>query len=71
MNQIFLAWGLPMGSEWLIILAIIVLIFGGAKLPELAKGLGKAINEFKKAKDSDDKGAKSSEKNDEDQKKPS
>ncbi|MDK3162324.1 twin-arginine translocase TatA/TatE family subunit [Kamptonema cortianum] len=55
MNASMIAWGLPMGSEWLVILAIVVLIFGGAKLPELAKGLGKAINEFKKAKDGEEK----------------
>lgn len=37
------------GSELLLILAIVVLLFGGAKLPELARGLGKSIKEFKKA----------------------
>ena len=36
-------------SEILIILFIILLLFGAKKLPELAKGLGKGINEFKKA----------------------
>ena len=35
--------------ENLIILFIILLLFGAKKLPELAKGLGKGINEFKKA----------------------
>ena len=36
--------------ELLIILFIVLLLFGGAKkLPELARGLGKGINEFKKA----------------------
>ena len=35
--------------EILIILFIILLLFGAKKLPELAKGLGKGINEFKKA----------------------
>ena len=40
-------------SEWLIIALIIVLLFGGKKLPELFKGLGEAVKEFKKsAKDS-------------------
>ena len=37
------------GSELLIILAIVLLLFGGAKLPALAKGLGQSIKEFKKA----------------------
>jgi len=36
--------GIP---ELLVILAIIVLIFGGSRLPELGKGLGKAIRGFK------------------------
>ncbi len=35
--------------EILIIFLVIVLLFGGKKLPELAKGLGKGIREFKKA----------------------
>lgn len=37
------------GPELLIILAVLILLFGAKKLPELAKGLGKSINEFKKA----------------------
>ena len=41
-------FGLGTG-EILIILLIILLLFGAKKLPELAKGLGKGINEFKKA----------------------
>ena len=36
-------------TELIIIFVIILLIFGGKKLPELAKGLGKGIREFKKA----------------------
>ncbi len=36
------------GPELLIILAIILLIFGGAKLPALARSLGQAQGEFKK-----------------------
>lgn len=35
------------GWEWLIILAIAVLIFGGSKLAGLGKGAGKAVREFK------------------------
>ena len=37
------------GGEILLILFIILLLFGAKKLPDLAKGLGKGINEFKKA----------------------
>lgn len=39
-------------GPWEIVLIIlaIILIFGGKKIPELARGLGKGLNEFKKAK---------------------
>ena len=36
--------------EITVILLVVLLLFGGKKLPELAKGLGKGIKEFKKAK---------------------
>jgi sec-independent protein translocase protein TatA len=39
---------MPGGTEVLVILFVILLIFGGKKIPELMKGLGKGINEFKK-----------------------
>ena len=42
--------GMPGGPEWLIILAIVLLLFGGKKLPGLMRGLGKGIKEFKDAK---------------------
>ena len=35
------------GWEWIIILALVVLLFGAKKLPELARGLGKSITNFK------------------------
>lgn len=34
--------------ELLIVLGILLLLFGATKLPQLAKGLGKSVNEFKK-----------------------
>ena len=37
------------GGEIIIILALILVLFGAKKLPELAKGLGQGIKEFKKA----------------------
>jgi len=39
--------GMPGGQELLIILLIVVLLFGAKKIPELAKGLGKGIKNFK------------------------
>lgn len=47
MNSIFAAF--LGGWEIVLILAVVLLLFGAKKLPELAKGLGKGINEFKKA----------------------
>ena len=38
------------GPEMLIIFFAIVLLFGGKKIPELMRGLGKGISEFKKGK---------------------
>jgi len=56
--------GMPQGAEWLIILAIVVLVFGAAKLPDLARGTGQALRIFKAEtrglKDDDEK-AKDSE----------
>jgi len=39
------------GSEIVLILVVVLLLFGGKKLPELARGLGKGIREFKDASD--------------------
>lgn len=36
-------------TEWLVIIAVVVFLFGGKKIPEFFKGLGEAIGEFKKA----------------------
>lgn len=48
--------GVNLGAtELLIVLAVILVLFGGAKLPKLARSLGQAQNEFKKGiKDTDD-----------------
>lgn len=48
MNQFFLFIS---GPEIIIIILVIVMLFGAKKIPELAKGLGQGINEFKKATD--------------------
>ncbi len=39
--------------EIILILVVVVLLFGGRKIPELMKGIGQGLKEFKKAKDSD------------------
>lgn len=36
-------------TEWLVVILLVVLLFGGKKVPELFKTLGEAIKEFKKA----------------------
>lgn len=38
---------LPSGSEWIIIALVILLLFGGKKIPELMRGLGKGVKSFK------------------------
>ncbi len=45
---------MPGGWELFAIIVVIVLLFGGKKIPELAKGLGKGIRDFKSAMNEDD-----------------
>ena len=40
-------WFLPQGSEWVIIALVILLLFGGKKIPELMRGLGRGVRSFK------------------------
>ncbi|MDW3208572.1 MAG: twin-arginine translocase TatA/TatE family subunit [Reichenbachiella sp.] len=49
MTNTVLAFGMPGGWELVIIVLVIILLFGAKKIPELAKGLGKGIREFKDA----------------------
>ena len=49
MNSIFL-FGMPGGSEWILIFIVVLLLFGGKKIPELMRGLGSGIREFNNAK---------------------
>jgi len=46
--------GIPGGWELIIVVGVVVLLFGGKKIPELAKGLGKGIKDFKQAVKEDD-----------------
>lgn len=49
MNHILL-FGMPGGSEWILIFIVVLLLFGGKKIPELMRGLGSGIREFNDAK---------------------
>jgi sec-independent protein translocase protein TatA len=48
LNPMLAVLGLS-GGEIILVLGVMLLLFGGKKLPELAKGLGQGIKEFKKA----------------------
>lgn len=43
-----LALGMPGPTETLVVIFVILLLFGAKKLPELARSLGRSLNEFKK-----------------------
>jgi len=60
--------GMPGGMEWILIALVVLLLFGGKKIPELAKGLGSGIKNFKKAVKEDEEVA-STDKKDEIEKK--
>jgi sec-independent protein translocase protein TatA len=50
--------GIPAPTELLLILAIVALIFGGKKIPELMSGVGQGIKIFKKSLEGDDEPAR-------------
>jgi len=41
---------MPGGSEWILIILVVLLMFGGKKIPELMRGVGRGIREFNDAK---------------------
>ena len=53
MNTIFL--GIIGPPQIIIILIVVLLLFGGKKIPELMKGLGKGVKEFKEATKNEEK----------------
>lgn len=57
--------GMPGGMEWILIALVVLLLFGGKKIPELAKGLGSGIKNFKNAVKEDDEKVADSKKADE------
>ena len=44
-------WGMPGGTEWILIILVVLLFFGGRKIPELMRGIGKGVREFNDAKE--------------------
>ena len=63
-NTILALFGMG-GSEMIVILVIVLLLFGGKKIPELMKGLGKGMKDFKdasKGESSDNNEASASDK---------
>ena len=46
-NLLLLYFLLPSGTEWILIALVILLLFGGKKIPELMRGLGKGVKSFK------------------------
>jgi sec-independent protein translocase protein TatA len=59
MTQFYVLAGAIGPTEVILIVVVIVLLFGGRKIPELMKGIGQGMKEFKKASqlDSEDKSA--------------
>ena len=53
-NSILLFGGLG-ATEIILIIAVVLLLFGGKKIPELMRGMGKGIKEFKSAQSGDEK----------------
>ncbi len=56
--NLFIIAGMIGPQELIIVLVVVVLMFGGTKIPELMKGLGKGIKEFKNASKSEEEDAK-------------
>lgn len=54
MNVLYFMPIMVMGWEWIIIFLIVILLFGGKKIPELMRGIGKGISNFKKGMKEDD-----------------
>jgi sec-independent protein translocase protein TatA len=54
MNVLYFMPIMVMGWEWIIIILIVILLFGGKKIPELMRGIGKGISNFKKGMKEDD-----------------
>lgn len=49
LNTYFI-FSMPGGSEWILILLVVLLFFGGKKIPDLMRGIGRGVREFNDAK---------------------
>lgn len=49
-NANLLMLSMPGGTEWIIIIIAVLILFGGRKIPEFMRGIGKGIREFNDAK---------------------
>ncbi len=47
-----LLFAMPGGTEWILILLVVLLFFGGRKIPDLMRGIGRGVREFNDAKES-------------------
>jgi sec-independent protein translocase protein TatA len=59
---------IPKGPELIILIVLIIIIFGARKLPELGKGIGEGIKNFKKSIKGDDASPKDKDESDKDRK---
>ncbi len=62
MNALSIYLGMPSGGNLIIIVVVILLLFGGKKIPELMRGLGTGIKEFKDAAKGEDQQSQNSKK---------
>lgn len=58
MMNTMLSFGMPGGWEWIIILVVILLLFGGSRLPQLAKSIGQSKRAFREGLDAEDEEAR-------------
>ena len=50
LNALMLLFSMPGGSEWILIIVAVLILFGGRKIPEFMRGIGRGIREFNDAK---------------------
>jgi sec-independent protein translocase protein TatA len=50
LNALMLLFSMPGGTEWILIIVAVLILFGGRKIPEFMRGIGRGIREFNDAK---------------------